>query len=909
MDVKTFSQLFVHRSDIFAIQQPRGTYIPIKEDIDDAVIQAHLDGTQTIGLYQVLPVKNTVKWAVLDIDIKKEVYSKPNFTLDDWQPKLMQQAQIAKDRFKQHDITGYIEFSGFKGYHVWAFFSEPVSAHEVKVGMEAIFKDMTPVDSGLAWEIFPKQSQLTEDGLGNLVKGPCGYHHKAKGFSSFTDEVKLENIQYADVSYFTRTGAAFMEILNKCSATKKMWDTCLEQGNAPNFAREAFAYLFLNTEGGRDFFHNSFLAKLENYDAKTTKYHLDRMENKIRTDSKRKGYIPITCKALQSEKYGNMCPQKCEAIGFAKSPIAFYHWATSESEAETKATNKLDFLFKSGNAYYERIPSDKKGAPKIKQISSFVINLDEHLKITDGLQNASRYTGHIKKDNFEQEFKLDSDSYAHDEKFKAAIYALLGPNNLLIDSITKVRDAINKYSETTKINVLKRFGYNELEDGALYPTKYRSPSIIVTKNGVVPNTDIKVDLSDEEIAKFLDLVIISDKEFLMLKKHIREDLLKLAEKEVTYSALAHTLLPIIYPFLTGDKTRYALFIRGESGKGKSFLMTHFQNFYGKFEHLASWSSTTNALGRIGYFFNDALYVVDDFKKRVFKSGHSYDLALTFLQNYADNTARSRMTQTLETAPTYVVKGWLAATGEDTPSTEASNLARLIPITHRSARRDMVRGRRVEQQSSRYAGFTARYIHKILNTNPVIINKRLLDYSNIFFPIIEGRSNDVRVARNIALLATSFYFVSEFLWSKKEAEQKQEIFTEILSTKVLKVVSEAAGELSSQRFIEVLKVLLSTGRVRFQHDYIDDVDDVQYVPIIGYLGSRGNNNNVPHIIMAAAYNEVQKFLRSSGEPLSHTRKAVLSELFENGLTYDEKETPRKFNNRNVRIIRFQPGVLE
>ena len=198
MNLKTFSQLFVHRSDIFAIQQPRGTYLPVKEDVDTAVIQAHLDGTQTVGLYQVLPVKNTVKWAVLDIDIKKEVYSNPDFTLDDWKPKLLQQAQIAKDRFKQHGIPGYIEFSGFKGYHVWAFFATPVSAHEVKVGMEAIFKDMTPVDNGLAWEIFPKQAQLSADGLGNLVKGPCGYHHKAKGFSDFVDEVDLKTIEYAD---------------------------------------------------------------------------------------------------------------------------------------------------------------------------------------------------------------------------------------------------------------------------------------------------------------------------------------------------------------------------------------------------------------------------------------------------------------------------------------------------------------------------------------------------------------------------------------------------------------------------------------------------------------------------------------------------------------------------------------
>ena len=63
MDVKTFRELFVHRDDVHAIQQPKGTYLPVKEAVTDADIEAHLEGRTTLGLYQVKPEVNTITWA------------------------------------------------------------------------------------------------------------------------------------------------------------------------------------------------------------------------------------------------------------------------------------------------------------------------------------------------------------------------------------------------------------------------------------------------------------------------------------------------------------------------------------------------------------------------------------------------------------------------------------------------------------------------------------------------------------------------------------------------------------------------------------------------------------------------------------------------------------------------------
>ncbi len=914
MDVKTFKKLFVHRSDNYAIQRPGGGYIPAREDVDDVAIQAHLDGDQTIGLYQVMPEVNTLKWAVLDIDIKKEVYSAEGFKLDDWLPRLMEQAIMAKERFTQQGIPSYIEFSGFKGYHVWAFFDQPAPADTVKRGMTALFRDMTRVDAGIDWELFPKQPAVAAGGMGNLVKGPCGLHLKSKVFSNFHDEVTLETVEYANVGKFMRADAPYLQILRRCSAVKDMWDRCLAQRNAPNHVRYSFGLLFLNTEGGRDFLKYEFFAKMENYNEATTDYHLDAMEHKIRADKKHDGvgYIPITCAVLQGDEYQGMCPKKCKEIERGRSPIAFYHWEKQEDVAEDTAIDPLDFFFKVGNAYYERIPAKKDAPATSRKLSSFVVELNEHRIIIDGIADVNKFCGIIRKDGFETEFEIAHDDFSAIDKLRAVVYKYLGPDQLLIQNVQAISSAINKYSKTEKIEILRQFGYDAVFDEDGLPTMYRSPSVLVDKNGVRENDEIRVELTGEEFAENLDLSIISDEDFQAVKTHIKEDLLPLATYEVTTATLAYTFLPIIFPFMTGDKTRFAFFVRGESGKGKSFLLNAFQNFYGTFEKVASWSSTPNSLGRIGYFFKDSLFLVDDWKKRIFNKLGTYDAALTLLQNFADNTARSRMTATMELAKTYVIRGWLAASGEDTPTGEASNLARMIPVTLRTKERDIVRGKKILAMRHLYSGFTARFIHHIFNINPVIIDKTLEDFMGIFEPMLRGRSNDVRIARNMSLMATSFKFISEFVWSKKAAAEEQEKFFAFLTVKAKSLVAEAAGELASERFVSVLNDLLSTGRVRLQHNSTEDVDEdiVPFnVPVIGYWGkAQDTGQSVPYIMPTIAYNEVQRFLKGANEALMHTKKAIIAELWENGLSYDQKETSRTMNKRSVGIIRFKPGTL-
>lgn len=182
-DRKKFYDLFVNRSDVYAVQQSDGGYFPEKEELTED----KFFNSKTIGLYQ-LDQENKVKWAVLDIDIKKEIWKQDNFNVDAWNNKLLEQVQTSSDILKKVGIHPLVEFSGNKGYHLWIFFNAAIGACRVKSWMEKLFLDMKAADPAITWEIFPKQSMIGENGLGNLVKAPLHLHKKSGRHSYFLDE-------------------------------------------------------------------------------------------------------------------------------------------------------------------------------------------------------------------------------------------------------------------------------------------------------------------------------------------------------------------------------------------------------------------------------------------------------------------------------------------------------------------------------------------------------------------------------------------------------------------------------------------------------------------------------------------------------------------------------------------------
>jgi len=149
---KVYRELFINRDDVFKRQDNQGKgYYDVHDPLTDEIL---FNPEENVGSYQ-LDKNNKVRYAVLDIDLKKDVYESQDFNIDDWLPRLQQQAKIANSLLKAKGIDALIEFSGFKGYHLWIFLQEPTDAMILRQFMQITFSTMPRVNDGITWELFP----------------------------------------------------------------------------------------------------------------------------------------------------------------------------------------------------------------------------------------------------------------------------------------------------------------------------------------------------------------------------------------------------------------------------------------------------------------------------------------------------------------------------------------------------------------------------------------------------------------------------------------------------------------------------------------------------------------------------------------------------------------------------------
>ena len=125
--LQKFRSLFVFRDD-GCIRHIGTTWIWEQRKITDELLLAHLQRKQVIGL---CPVKDgKLIWSAIDFDVHGEG------TKESLQPDVL----ATLDNLSRLGIQGHLEDSG-RGYHIWVFVEEPVSAEEMK-------RVLSPVLSG-----------------------------------------------------------------------------------------------------------------------------------------------------------------------------------------------------------------------------------------------------------------------------------------------------------------------------------------------------------------------------------------------------------------------------------------------------------------------------------------------------------------------------------------------------------------------------------------------------------------------------------------------------------------------------------------------------------------------------------------------------------------------------------------
>lgn len=177
---------FSGREDRFALQQSDGSYRPRSGTFDASIARGHLQGSLTAGIYA-LRSDSHCRFGALDFDLPGYAHHEA----------LCRGVMAASRILTHYGLDHLIEWSGNKGYHLWTFYSTPISGTEVRSFLQSVHAQIeAELDHSCPVELFPKQPALTEAApLGNLIKVPWGKHRKSGKRSVFVDAA-LE--KYAD---------------------------------------------------------------------------------------------------------------------------------------------------------------------------------------------------------------------------------------------------------------------------------------------------------------------------------------------------------------------------------------------------------------------------------------------------------------------------------------------------------------------------------------------------------------------------------------------------------------------------------------------------------------------------------------------------------------------------------------
>jgi hypothetical protein len=250
----------------------------------------------------------------------------------------------------------------------------------------------------------------------------------------------------------------------------------------------------------------------------------------------------------------------------------------------------------------------------------------------------------------------------------------------------------------------------------------------------------------------------------------------------------------------------------------------------------------------------------------------------FLQNYADSYGRSRLTADIKSRKDYFVRGFLLSTGEDMPSGHASLIARSLILSVTKRKANIQKGEQCLKMCSQYSAITARYIRFLLRLPNVEKRVRAL-YSKRHASFLEGiarEENAVRVARNLALNSTGFYWFTKFLKANHASLDIDHIRTEhrkyllALRSEVLTMVKrEQPGEV----FVHTLMEGLTSGACHLQSPQHDETLRGR-----AYVGFRKEKKD-PHVYLYPG--EAMRFVRNQqtnlGQPFEWSSNAISKAL--------------------------------
>ena len=323
-------KLFVGREDIYSKEVIGSGKKRLSElqtqPLTEALLNGHLKGNVTLGTYIQRP-NSTVHYIVFDVDISRKIILQHDKKSDEFETYLQKARHTAVSIMKLLDnmgLKGYLEYSGYRGYHVWLLFTEWIPVRYANMFCEVIEAKING-DEDISIEYFPNRTRLKDGKFGQTIKLPFGFHLKTGERSLFLDEEGtpvllvdpfLDNVARfscsaikkvlaantgitesdetievdKDLSAFGDLDAGINEILSECSLMRYLCQKAVKTSYLTHFERLSILYVFGHIgEAGQQFVHQVMSHTL-NYNFNTTEKFIRRCPEK-----------PVSCVKLRDQ--------------------------------------------------------------------------------------------------------------------------------------------------------------------------------------------------------------------------------------------------------------------------------------------------------------------------------------------------------------------------------------------------------------------------------------------------------------------------------------------------------------------------------------------------------------------------------------------------------------------------------
>ena len=355
--VRYLMELFVGREDMYAREiltedgKRRSEYVP--EPLDGTVLRQHLSGTETIETY-VVRNNDTAHYLVIDVDISRKILLEleNQEAIGNYLQLALKWSVRVQACFKQIGLETYIEFSGFRGYHVWLLFSEWLPVRYIYSLIEILKGRLSDLPQEVQIEYFPGKMKRQQGSAGQKIKLPYGLHLSSgkrsffyghNGYPAAVPEkmlsemkrysvlqikqmiaanissAKEQNVQIKtielDYKKLGNINDAVLQVLKECTLMRYLVNKAVTTGYLTHQERMSILYVFGHLgEAGKDFVH-TVMEKTINYQYMVTQKFISRLLSK-----------PISCIKLREQyksitaEYGCNCVFK-RTNGCYPSPV------------------------------------------------------------------------------------------------------------------------------------------------------------------------------------------------------------------------------------------------------------------------------------------------------------------------------------------------------------------------------------------------------------------------------------------------------------------------------------------------------------------------------------------------------------------------------------------------------------